>query len=82
MVFISLLQLNRIFCLFSQVRMADSSDSEGSEHRYAAALVEYDEPSDYEITEPDEEEPADMVIEEPTFDPVLTTQHAVSHNYI
>ena len=58
--------------------MAESSDSEGAEQRYPVALHHYDESSDYEITEPDEDAAADMNTEEPTFDPELTTQHAVS----
>ena len=60
---------------FSLLRMADSSDSEGSEHQgYPAAALEYHESSDYEISESGE----DATTEEPTFDPTLTAQHAVS----
>ena len=58
--------------------MAESSDSEGSEQRYPVALLQYDESSDYEVTEPDTDAAADTATEEPTFDPELTTQHAVS----
>ncbi|XP_043242048.1 protein cereblon-like [Amphibalanus amphitrite] len=52
--------------------MADSSDSESSERGYADALLEYDEPGDYEPAGPDQ---LGMTVEEATFDPVLTTQH-------
>ena len=55
--------------------MADSSDSEGFEQQgYPAAVLEYHESSDYEISESGE----DATSEKPTFDPTLTAQHAVS----